>query len=116
MLPSTPRVFLQRIEGYAARKQDKDNEQAAIDLGREWSLEDEIWDRPWTSLSGGEAQRTFLAIACTLKNTEVLLLDGTFMPALSSWNWAGLPLKGRSKLICLSRTDVGARRSDGQNS
>ncbi|KAG8881616.1 hypothetical protein FRB98_004232 [Tulasnella sp. 332] len=75
LLPSTPRVFLQRIEGYAARKQDKDNEEAAIELGREWSLEDEIWDRPWTSLSGGEAQRTFLAIACTLKNTEVLLLD-----------------------------------------
>ncbi|KAG9008553.1 hypothetical protein FRB94_009427 [Tulasnella sp. JGI-2019a] len=75
MLPSTPRVFLRRIEGYAARKEDKDNEQAAIELGQQWSLEDDIWDRPWTSLSGGEAQRTFLAIACTLKNTEVLLLD-----------------------------------------
>lgn len=76
LLPSTPRAFIKQVERYGARKDDKNNEQAAIDLGSEWKLEEELWDRPWSSLSGGEAQRTFLAIACTLRNTEILLLDG----------------------------------------
>jgi len=75
LLPSTPRAFIRQIEVFGARKRNQDSERAAIDLGEEWSLDEEIWDRPWSSLSGGEAQRAFLAIACTLKHTEVLLLD-----------------------------------------
>jgi len=75
MLPSTPRNFIHQIHGYASRKGEDNNERAAIDLGEAWSLDEGIWDRPWASLSGGEAQRAALAIACTLKSTEILLLD-----------------------------------------
>lgn len=75
LLPSTPRAFIRLIGGYASRKKDATNEHSAIVLGNEWSLEEEVWDRPWSSLSGGESQRAFLAIACTLQNAEILLLD-----------------------------------------
>ncbi|KAG9019643.1 hypothetical protein FRB90_011989 [Tulasnella sp. 427] len=78
LLPSTPRAFISQICSYGSRKKSEegfDNARAAIDLGESWSLSSDIWERPWSSLSGGEAQRAFLAIACTLKGTEVLLLD-----------------------------------------
>ncbi|KAG8954640.1 hypothetical protein FRC04_011073 [Tulasnella sp. 424] len=78
LLPSTPKAFIRQICSYGSRKKSEegfDNEQAAIELGEAWSLSSEVWERPWTSLSGGEAQRAFLAIACTLKGTEILLLD-----------------------------------------
>ncbi|KAG8925591.1 hypothetical protein FRC01_009944 [Tulasnella sp. 417] len=78
LLPSTPRAFIRQICAYGSRKKSEegfDNERAAIELGESWSLSSEVWERPWTSLSGGEAQRAFLAIACTLKGTEILLLD-----------------------------------------
>ncbi|KAG8914651.1 hypothetical protein FRC00_011793 [Tulasnella sp. 408] len=78
LLPSTPRAFIRQICGYGSRKKSEegyDNERAAIELGESWSLSSEVWERPWSSLSGGEAQRAFLAVACTLKGTEILLLD-----------------------------------------
>ncbi|KAG8935682.1 hypothetical protein FRC02_006958 [Tulasnella sp. 418] len=75
LLPSTPRVFVNNIAQYSSRKDSNTNEQAAIELGEKWSLNSEVWDRPWSSLSGGEAQRCALSIACTLANTEILLLD-----------------------------------------
>ncbi|KAG8969670.1 hypothetical protein FRC03_001542 [Tulasnella sp. 419] len=75
LLPSTPRAFVNNIAQYSSRKGSNTNEQAAIELGEKWSLNSEVWDRPWSSLSGGEAQRCALSIACTLANTEILLLD-----------------------------------------
>jgi len=75
LLPGTPRTFIQQVRSYASRKNEENNEQAAIELGDSWGLDRDLWDRPWPSLSGGEAQRAVLAVACTLKNTEILLLD-----------------------------------------
>ena len=47
-----------------------------MDLAEKWEIKTELWDRPWSSLSGGEAQRLSLAIAYGLNRAEILLLDG----------------------------------------
>jgi ABC-type dipeptide/oligopeptide/nickel transport system ATPase subunit len=47
-----------------------------MEISRGWDVDDELWDRNWTSLSGGEAQRIALAAAMGLNTAEVLLLDG----------------------------------------
>ena len=47
-----------------------------LQLAKEWGIEDELWDRSWGNLSGGEAQRLSLAVAVGLGNAEILLLDG----------------------------------------
>ena len=43
---------------------------------REWDVDDTLWDRPWNTVSGGEAQRIALAIGFGWNTAEVLLLDG----------------------------------------
>ena len=49
----------------------------AIEVGQAWGIEEELWDRNWGNLSGGEAQRIALATAVGLGQAEILLLDGT---------------------------------------
>ncbi|QRV85752.1 ABC transporter [Ceratobasidium sp. AG-Ba] len=101
LLPANPRHFLHTINGFASRKQHKDAakttteygavspqhfvDESGVQLGadphdpfalaKQWGLEEAVWDRDWSNLSGGEAQRVLLAIAAGLKGTEVLLLD-----------------------------------------
>lgn len=45
-----------------------------VDLAQGWGLPTKAWDRPWASLSGGEAQRAALAVAVA-RCPAVLLLD-----------------------------------------
>jgi ABC-type dipeptide/oligopeptide/nickel transport system ATPase subunit len=47
-----------------------------IEVAKAWGVDENIWDRNWTNLSGGEAQRVAMAIAVGLDAAEVLLLDG----------------------------------------
>ena len=47
-----------------------------MDFAERWGIARDLWDRPWGSLSGGEAQRLSLAIPYGLNCAEVLLLDG----------------------------------------
>jgi ABC-type dipeptide/oligopeptide/nickel transport system ATPase subunit len=51
----------------------------SFQLAKEWGLDEEVWDREWATLSGGEAQRVLMAIAVGLRGTEVLLLDGGYL-------------------------------------
>ena len=74
-----------------------------------WGVDNALWQRPWTTLSGGEAQRVTLAIALGLDTAEVLLLDGEY--------WIlkhGLSKHRRSlrtaELTPLDRADFGAGR------
>jgi len=46
-----------------------------MSLAEKWGITEELWDRPWSLLSIGEAQRLSLAIANGLDRAEVLMLD-----------------------------------------
>ncbi len=102
LLPGTPRDFLNTISTFGARitkngwfsKVKPNNDQSGpegdshgngvavpdlngpIEVSKEWGIEEELWDRNWSELSGGEAQRIALATGVGLKNAEILLLDG----------------------------------------
>jgi ABC-type phosphate transport system ATPase subunit len=45
-----------------------------IEISQKWDIEEGLWDKEWTQLSGGEIQRISLAIALSCK-PDVLLLD-----------------------------------------
>jgi len=53
-----------------------------MDVAEQWGFSEELWDRSWSNLSGGESQRIALAIAVGLNGAEVLLLDGARCPSI----------------------------------
>ncbi|KAF5380944.1 hypothetical protein D9615_004078 [Tricholomella constricta] len=78
MLSGTPRDFLNTIsslEAHKAIKKEHNPFQRALDVSRDWDVDSQLWEREWSNLSGGEAQRIALAIAVGLNTAEVLLLD-----------------------------------------
>ncbi|KZT11314.1 P-loop containing nucleoside triphosphate hydrolase protein [Laetiporus sulphureus 93-53] len=86
LLPGTPRDFMAAISKFgshskASRMDKADNNTAnglsheTIELAQSWGIDEELWDRNWSNLSGGEMQRIALAIAMGMSTAEVLLLD-----------------------------------------
>ncbi|KAG1827257.1 ATP-binding cassette transporter [Suillus subaureus] len=76
LLPGTPHDFMATVTSFQSRKSTSESDLAlAKDISKGWGIDDELWDRNWTSLSGGEAQRIALAAAMGLNTAEVLLLD-----------------------------------------
>ncbi|OBZ69074.1 Mitochondrial import receptor subunit TOM40 [Grifola frondosa] len=85
MLPGTPRDFLVAVSTFhthrgSAKLAPKDGKpdcssHKAIEVATSWGFPEELWDRRWSNLSGGEGQRVVLAIAVGLDTAEVLLLD-----------------------------------------
>ena len=61
-------------EGTETRR--KPNIDEPIRVADAWGIDRELWDRNWSNLSGGEAQRIALASAVGLGTAEILLLDG----------------------------------------
>ena len=47
-----------------------------VELAESWGVDSSAWDRAWSSLSGGEAQRISLSLAVGIPGAEILLLDG----------------------------------------
>jgi len=87
LLPGTPRDLFETLSTFRARHSpesgpgDNVHFHRSIDLAEQWGIAKELWDRPWSVLSVGEAQRLSLAIAHGLNRAEVLMLDGTlFLP------------------------------------
>ncbi|KAG8816923.1 hypothetical protein FRC17_000136 [Serendipita sp. 399] len=81
LLPSTPRRFLETILSFQTRKSNEKYSSSVdgpIELAENWGVDSTAWDRPWSSLSGGEAQRINLALAVGLPGAEILLLDADF--------------------------------------
>ncbi|KAF9005660.1 P-loop containing nucleoside triphosphate hydrolase protein [Cyathus striatus] len=84
LLPGSPRDFLNSVCSLGARKALGKNKeeysigatfQRATETSQAWGIDAELWQREWSNLSGGEAQRIVLAAAVALGTAEVLLLD-----------------------------------------
>ncbi|OSX65130.1 hypothetical protein POSPLADRAFT_1073367 [Postia placenta MAD-698-R-SB12] len=86
LLPGTPRDFMTSILNFGSyskqpvlgddrigRPRGLSND--TIDLAESWGIDEELWDRNWSTLSGGEMQRIALAMAIGMGTAEVLLLD-----------------------------------------
>ena len=88
LLPGTPNTFLTQLSTFkthSAHAQERQTSYSALaasiaarahDVSVQWGVTEELWDRPWSNLSGGEAQRIALATAVGLNRAEILLLDG----------------------------------------
>ncbi|CAL1705038.1 unnamed protein product [Somion occarium] len=77
LLPGTPREFLKVVTGFKSHKSQHTLDiHEPIRVGKAWGIEEELWDRNWSNLSGGESQRVALAIAVGMRTAEILLLDG----------------------------------------
>jgi ABC-type iron transport system FetAB ATPase subunit len=87
LLPGTPRDFLNVIWSFGSRRKSAKtksderfsaiNMERPVEIAKAWGVDEELWDRDWSNLSGGEAQRVAMAVAVGLDAAEVLLLDGT---------------------------------------
>ncbi|EJU04204.1 ATP-binding cassette transporter [Dacryopinax primogenitus] len=79
MLPGTPMGFLKTVHTFKSRQAYHTSEQDAIEsalkLSEHWNITSDLWDKDWTGLSGGEAQRIALAVAVSLPGAVVLLVD-----------------------------------------
>eukprot|EP00977_Amphora_coffeiformis_P005321 scaffold1139_cov174-Amphora_coffeaeformis.AAC.6 len=80
-IPGTPADFLQRVARFSAWRQVQGRDElisawsaAAKALLNEWGLESQAMNKNWSKLSGGEAQRVYLAIAVATR-PDVLLMD-----------------------------------------
>ena len=92
LLPLTPRDFVftalsfysrRRTAGSKSDSTEGDVQRRLEDImltGKRLGVGDDLWDRNWTELSGGEGQRIMLAIGASLGTAEVLLFDGTHVP------------------------------------
>lgn len=98
MLPGTPRDFVKSVLAFSSRRPAKRESKnihlpendidsivntnavnpafAPMKIAEQWGVDDDLWDRPWSKLSGGESQRVALAIAIGISGAQVLLLDG----------------------------------------
>ncbi|KAF8844939.1 P-loop containing nucleoside triphosphate hydrolase protein [Paxillus ammoniavirescens] len=80
LLPGTPREFLATVSSFNSRKVPRSVSDGSgltypIEIAKAWGIDEELWDRNWSNLSGGESQRIALATAVGLNTAEVLLLD-----------------------------------------
>ncbi|KAH9951894.1 P-loop containing nucleoside triphosphate hydrolase protein [Amylocystis lapponica] len=85
LLPGTPREFMEAISTFGSynskstwsvlRGGKPAISQEPIEIADSWGIDEDLWDRAWSNLSGGEMQRIALAIAVGMKTAEILLLD-----------------------------------------
>ncbi|KAI9187981.1 hypothetical protein H9P43_002372 [Blastocladiella emersonii ATCC 22665] len=74
LMRSTPAEFFAEVTRYGAQAARRERHQDPVDLAEQWNVPAALWQKPFTELSGGEAQRIMLAIGVAL-NPDLLLLD-----------------------------------------
>ncbi|CAI2163104.1 5918_t:CDS:2 [Funneliformis geosporum] len=73
IMPGTPMEFYTKMLSFKQQR-TRNCHVDPIELSQQWNVRDELWDKEWNQLSGGEIQRISLAIALSCK-PDVLLLD-----------------------------------------
>ncbi|EPZ35630.1 P-loop containing nucleoside triphosphate hydrolase protein [Rozella allomycis CSF55] len=68
----SPTSYFNRIKSFKSQKKRKILD--PVEIGKNFGLDEDIWTKNWSQLSGGEIQRVVLSIALSTQ-PEVLLLD-----------------------------------------
>lgn len=86
LLPGTPKDFMNAVMSFDSYNKNDGGKNVkgkapgianeTIELAESWGIDEELWDRTWSNLSGGEMQRIALAIAVGMRSAEIMLLDG----------------------------------------
>jgi len=87
LLPLTPRDFVSTVMSFYSRRRGRGSKGEPLDstlnstmkdiiqTGEKLGISDDLWDRNWADLSGGEGQRIMLTIGTSLGTAEILLFD-----------------------------------------
>jgi len=102
LLPGSPTDFLETITSLSTYKTKGSSFQRVLDrafqTAEQWGIDNELWARAWSTLSGGEGQRILLASAVALDTAEILLLDGKPHSPSHSDDYESMPQNPRPLL------------------